>query len=203
MSLLYRVRDTVRTTRDALTADRGKLDAPGSSDLRTVWASGALAAGVSWLAVLVLGVMAWALSPASDVGWQQVIGVSSAAWLLGHGAAVHVESVSFSIVPLGVWLGAAAAAAYLLSHVLVRHDDALRRLLPRFLGGYAAVLAAAAAISLSGPARPTLAGLLCALSAPVVGQLVAVHRETGAIADRLPTWAVRAWRPAGWGLGLL
>ena len=74
------------------------------------------------------------------------------------------------------------------------------RLLPGFLGGYAAAAALVGLLTLAGPVRPIPAGLLGALSVPLVAAAVVALRGDDDLFDRLPQWAARALRPAGWGV---
>lgn len=194
MSLLDRVRSTVH-------ASRGTVDAlrPQTPTWR-VWASGAVAVGVPWLATIGMAVLVWAVTPASDAPWGQVLGIASAGWFLGTGADVAVDGVVVGIVPMLVWGLAAAFTAYQLRRLVAHTDERPLRLLPGFLGGYAAAAALVGLLTLAGPVRPTPAGLLGALSVPLVAAAVVALREDDDLFDRLPQWAARALRPAGWGV---
>ncbi len=194
MSLLDRVRSTVH-------ASRGTVDAlrPQTPTWR-VWASGAVAVGVPWLATIGMAVLVWAVTPASDAPWGQVLGIASAGWFLGTGADVAVDGVVVGIVPMLVWGLAAAFTAYQLRRLVAHTDERPLRLLPGFLGEDAAAAALVGLLTLAGPVRPTPAGLLGALSVPLVAAAVVALREDDDRFDRLPQWAARALRPAGWGV---
>ena len=90
--------------------------------------------------------------------------------------------------------------AYQLRHISAHTGEVSRRLLPRFLGGYAAAAALVALLTLAGPVRPTVAGLIACLSVPIVASGVVVLLDDADLADRLPPWVDRAVRPAVWGL---
>lgn len=102
--------------------------------------------------------------------------------------------------PLLGWALAAWFTAYQLRHISAHTGEVSRRLLPRFLGGYAAAAALVALLTLAGPVRPTVAGLIACLSVPIVASGVVVLLDDADLADRLPPWVDRAVRPAVWGL---
>lgn len=197
MSLLERVRTTVTATRETVDALREQPQP------HRVWVSGAVAVAVPWLATVALAVLIWAVTPGSDTPWGQVIGTGSAGWFLGTGGAVAVDGVVVGIVPLLVWGLAAWFTAYQLRHLSAHMDQAPRFLLPGFLGGYAVAAVLVGLVTLAGPVRPTLSGLVGVCSVPVVAAGVVLFRDDDDLVDWLPTWAARAWRPALWGLAAL
>lgn len=196
MSLLDRVRTTVNASRETVDALRGH------EEPWRAWVSGAVAVGVPWLATVTMAVLVWAVTPGSDAPWGQVLALASAGWFLGTGGAVSVDGVVVGIVPMVVWALAAAFTAYQLRRLAAHAEVPPRRLLPGFLGGYAAAAALVGLLTFAGPVRPTLAGLLGALSVPVVGAGVATLRDDDLL-DRLPPWAIRAVRPFVWGVAAL
>lgn len=197
MSVLDRVRTTVHASWGTVDALRGQPEA------WRIWVSGAVAVGVPWLATVAMAVLVWAVTPGSDVAWGQVLGTASAGWFLGTGGAVAVDGVVVGIVPLVVWGLAAAFTAYQLRHLIGHTGESVRSLLPGFLGGYAAAAALVGILTLAGPVRPTLPGLLGSFSVPLVAAGVVVVREDEALLDRVPPWAIRALRPAAWGVATL
>lgn len=194
MSLLERVRTTVTARRETVDALREQ-----PQPLR-VWVSGAVAVAVPWLVTVALVVLIWAVTPGSDTPWGQVIGTGSAGWFLSTGGRVAVDGVVVGVVPLLAWALAAWFTAYQLRHLSAHTGEVSRRLLPRFLGGYAAAAALVALLTLAGPVRPTVAGLIACLSVPIVASGVVVLLDDADLADRLPPWVDRAMRPAVWGL---
>lgn len=197
MSLLDRVRTSVHASRGTVDALRGQTQS------WRVWVSGAVAVGVPWLATVAMAVLVWAVTPGSDTAWGQVLGIASAGWFLGTGAAVAVDGVVVGIVPLVVWGLAAAFTAYQLRRLIGHTGESPRRLLPGFLGGYAVAAALVGLITLAGPVRPTPAGLLGALSVPVLAAGVEALRTDEDLQDRIPPWVARAVRPAWWGVATL
>ncbi|MBK6443580.1 MAG: hypothetical protein IPF90_15825 [Actinomycetales bacterium] len=197
MSLLDRVRSSASATRDTVDALRVRpFTASG-------WAAGAVAVAVPWLATVALAVFVWAVTPGSDTPWGHVVGIGSAGWFLGTGGAIAVDGVVVGIVPLLVWGLAAWFTAYQLRRLVVHTGQVPRALLPGFFGGYAAAAVFVGLVTLGGPARPTLSGLLGVCSVPVVAAACVLGQSDEELVERLPTWAVRAWRPALWGLAAL
>ncbi|WP_139177540.1 DUF6350 family protein [Ruania alba] len=70
--------------------------------------AGAEAALLSWLVVVVPAIAAYvatASAPAlGSAGWLEAARIGTAAWLLGHGAAISVGELSINLVPLGITL---------------------------------------------------------------------------------------------------
>ncbi|MBK7609747.1 MAG: hypothetical protein IPJ15_00040 [Actinomycetales bacterium] len=82
--------------------------------------------------------------------WGQVIGTGSAGWFLSTGGSVAVDGVVVGVVPLLGWALAAWFTAYQLRHISAHTGEVSRRLLPRFLGGYAAAAALVALLTWPG-----------------------------------------------------
>ncbi len=194
MSLLDRVRSTVSASRDAVETWRSP------TETGRPWGYGALAVGLPWLVLVLLCSVVWTASPGSDTTWAQVIGFASGCWLLGTGATVTVDSVVVGISPILVWLLASAGTAYLLGRLVRRTGEAPLRLLPGFVGGYAAAAGLVVLTALAGPIRPTWAGLVGALFVPLFGIAAVLLREDKGLDHWLPPWARRAQPPVGWGV---
>lgn len=178
---------------------------------RTV-VQGALASGVPWLTCMLLAVVAAIGSPGG--GLASAMAVGSAGWLLGSGAGICAGSVPISLVPLGLWaICLWWTRARLRAAVAGLHADTSsgswptarsRVLLPQVALGYAAPVALASLLSLAGPARPTITGVLTAFSVPIAALVIEaardLHHGDGLVVPdawhgRVPLWARRALRP--------
>lgn len=169
--------------------------------------AGLVAATVTWCAVLVLVSLAWGTSAAGTADFGAAVGFASAAWLLGHGAALGVGGSSIGLTPLGIWLAAVWVTLRTLERGRDRDEVGWGRFTVDVLAGYAVAVAAAALLSLLGPVRPSLMGLLVTLSVPLAALGVEVARGLLRADERLPerltgipAWAVRGIVPAARGL---
>ena len=205
MSLLERVRLTRPNDRR-----------PGGLDL-TWWQEllpGARAAAGSWLILALPALLVWVVAPLTTVPWGQAVAVASAGWFLGHGIPVALGGASISVTPLGLWALILVTTTRSLSRLLDRSEATARgttwerQLATRILPGYAAGYAAAAAVmwllTLLGPARPNVLGVVGVLWVPALATGICLaHRHADGEAaplvaralDRLPRWATRAVRP--------
>ncbi len=167
---------------------------------------GALAAALGWLAVLAVVLLSWLLTPGGDVGAGPLLGLSAGLWLLGVGAPVQAPTpagpVPVGVTPLLVWAFALwLAVAWLARARRADPGQSVRELVGRFGGGYAAALAALTLLALAGPVRPDWLGLLRALLVPALALAHDVLTDPPELlAQRLPAWLTRAWRPAAYGL---
>jgi hypothetical protein len=185
-------------------------------------AAGALAAIGSWLVLALPALVVWVATAQTTVGWGDALGVASAAWFLGQGAVVKVADVRLTLAPLGVGLLALLVTVRSARRVLDRTERAasgttwrrsvLRQVAPGFVLGYAAAGLVAWSLTLAGPARPGLRGVVVALVVPVLalawGMLrrYVTEKEAGIVGDwldRLPRWLPRGIRPGVYGAGLL
>jgi hypothetical protein len=167
---------------------------------------GALAAALGWLAVLAVVLLSWMLTPGGDVGAGSLLGLSAGLWLLGVGVPVQAPTpagpVPVGVTPLLVWGFALwLAVAWLTRARRAAPEQSVRELVGRFAGGYAAALAALTLLALAGPLRPDGLGLLRALLVPTLALAHDVLTDPPeALAERLPAWLTRSWRPAAYGL---
>lgn len=184
--------------------------------------AGALAAVGSWLVLALPALLVWAITTLTTVGWLEAVGVAGAGWFLGHGAPVSAGPVGIWVTPLGLWALALLVTARSLRRLLDRTEAAAkgttwrrllgRRLLPGFAAGYAVFALLAWLLTLAGPARSPIWGVLVTLGVPAVaalwclGQRHTGGKEAGVVGtwvEGLPRWATRAGGPGLWGAGLL
>ncbi len=172
---------------------------------------GVLAAGVPWLACALVGIVAWLGTSHESVGAAAAIGVSGAVWLLASGASISAAAAPVSLVPLGLWGLSVWWTRRRLRVALLRttRDESAgpwpgARVVTQFVIGYAGPVSLASLVSLAGPARPTLLGLLTAFSVPVAAVIVEaladVHHGEGLLLPgtwdaRLPLWLRRGVAP--------
>ena len=164
----------------------------------------------------------WVATAHTTVGWGDALGIASAGWFLGHGASVAVGELSLSLAPLGLWLLALLLTVRGARRLLDRTERSApgttwprtlaRQVVPGFLLGYAATAFLAWLLTLAGPARPGIAGVLVVLGVPVLALAWALlsryvaGEECGVVGDwldRLPRWLPRAVRPGVHGAGVL
>ena len=184
--------------------------------------AGALAATGSWLVLALPALVGWVVTAQTTVGWGDALGIASAGWFLGHGAPVRVADGSLTLAPLGVGLLALLVTVRSARRVLDRTERAapgttwrrrlIRHVAPGFVLGYAAAGLVAWSLTLAGPARPGLRGVVVALVVPVLALAWVVLRrhlaekEAGIVGDwldRLPRWLARGVRSGVYGAGLL
>ena len=184
--------------------------------------AGALAATGSWLVLALPALVVWVATAQTTVGWGEALGVASAVWFLGHGAVVRIADVTLTLAPLGVGLLALLVTVRSARRVLDRTERAapgttwrrqlVRQVAPGFVLGYAAVALVAWSLTLAGPARPGLRGVVVALALPVLALTWALLRryvtgkEAGIVGDwleRRPRWLPRGIRSGVHGAGLL
>lgn len=211
MSLLELLRSTARSRLPSGQPDPDRLE-PGQRLLARVprrWrvvAWGALAAGLSWLAVLALVFVSWLLSPAVEAGAGQLLGLSAGLWLLGAGVPAAVPTpagpVPVGVAPLLVWgLSLWLALALLTRARLADPSLSAPALARRFGGGYAGAVAGLALLALAGPMQPAWERLAVPLLVPALALAQDLLADPPpALVPRLPAWLTRAWRPAAYGL---
>ena len=155
--------------------------------------SGAEAAILSWLVVVVPAVatyVATAASPAlGTADWMQAARVGTAAWLLGHGASLTFAGATISVVPLGVSL----LSAFLV-HTAVRRArltawPAVGFAVGTFLA-FTGIFIAVAGVSggvraLLGAAVVATGGALFGLRQSAPALLAVVRRASASV----PSWA--------------
>ena len=204
MSLLERVRLTRADSR------AGGLDPAWWQELLP----GARAAAGSWLLLALPALLVWVVAPLTTVPWGQAVGLASAGWFLGHGIPVGVSGASISLTPLGLWALVLMMTVRSVRGLLDRSEAAapgttwgqrLRtRILPGYGAGYAAAAIVAWLLTLAGPARPLLLGVVGVLWVPALAMVICLVRRAardeaaplvGRVLDRLPCWAVRAIVP--------
>ncbi|MEO8828171.1 MAG: DUF6350 family protein [Lapillicoccus sp.] len=194
------------------------LPVPTTAPPATPWwvpvAAGALPASGIWLLLALPALILWVVTAHTSVGWLEALGVASAVWFLGQGAPVGVGDVPVTIAPLGLWLLALVLTARSLGRLLDHTERTapgttwpallLRRVLPGFAVGYAAVAVLVWLLALAGPARPHPLGLLVCLVIPVLAaswclvRRYAEDREAGPVGswlDQAPRWLARALVP--------
>ena len=224
MTLLDTLRDRVRAIPGP---DTGSTSGPtGSIGEPAPWwqapAAGALAAATSWLLLALPALVVWVATAHTTVGWGQAIGVAGAGWFLGHGVSLRVDALPLSIAPLGVTLVALAVTVRAARRLLDRTEREapgttwprllVRRVVPGFVAGYAALALFAWLLTLAGPARPQPWTVPMVLLVPVrsVGWVLLGRHVDGEAAGPvnlwlapLPRWLPRAVRPGIAGAGLL
>src|SRR4051812_10517134 len=220
MTLLDSLRDRVRLDRDDEPGSAGPP--PSAVEWWAAPAAGALGAAGSWLVLALPALVVWVATAHTTVGWGDALGIASSGWFLGHGVPAALGEVSLSLAPLGLWLLAVLLTVRGARRLLDRTERAApgttwrrtltRRLVPRFLLGYAVAAFLGWLLTLAGPARPSIAGVLLVLGVPVLALAwVLLTRyvrgeECGVVGvalDRLPRWLPRAVRPGIHGAGVL
>lgn len=176
--------------------------------------AGLLGAVGTWLSVVVPVVLGWVVGSQPGSTWVSAAGLGSSAWFLAHGAALH-SSVTISVVPVlltvvFVWFAKRGVTRALdqarqASERKSYGRDAVRGVVPGFVGAWFAWALVAFAFTRATDARPGPLALLTALLVPAVGVVAAlllapdglrVPRVDGLWA-RTPWWFDSAWR-AGW-----
>lgn len=212
MSLLDRLHPSSATSGAGVPA-RGSHDAPTSPLLAAL--TGVWSAALSWLAVVLPALLAWATSAQSTASWGQSVRVASDVWLVLHRVAVGVPDGQVALAPFGglaLPVGLAWLAGRRIGHSLdARHVTAaggpLRAVAPlvaSLAAGYAVVLVLVALLAHGDGVRPVVwqavvAGLVLPGAGAVVAALRAVEAPvvaTLADAVRLPALLRRAGRPA-------
>ncbi len=212
MSLLDRLRPDV--------ADTSRSRGPSPVGWLSAALTGAGAAALSLLGVVVVVLGAWAASSRTTSTWGEGVRVATQGWLLLHHVELRLPGGGLSLAPLGLSLLPGAACWYAGRRVAQGHPDddlvpgvrrggapPLRSLpvpLLAMAAGYAIVTVVAAALATGGGVRPSLSqALVLGLLLPaVVGTVAAVRVErrwpASALADllRLPDRVRRAVRPA-------
>lgn len=203
MSTLSITSTTSRTARQS--------SAARSAALRT----GVLAALGTWAVVLLPALIGWVAAPESTLGWFSAVAVASAIWFVGHGQSVGGSGVVVSVTPILLMLFFVLVAwrwihrVLLTERIKVRAAEwdrvVLRGIVPGFIGGYAAVSACVALLTLGGPIGPGVAAVPGSLLVPAAALGVALlrpEREDGpafvrSLFARGPLWWPSAWRH-GW-----
>lgn len=170
-----------------------------------------LVSAISSLTAMVLFVvLVWGTSATGTADFGAAVGVGTAAWLLGHGVPLSAGGVTIGLTPLGLWLAAVWLTVRSVERGRERADSEWTRYSVDVVGGYGIVIVLAALSTLLGPARPSVLGLILALSVPAAALVVELCRALNAGDDRLPerlhgipAWAVRGLAPAARGLGAL
>jgi Family of unknown function (DUF6350) len=188
--------------------------------------SGASAALVSMMVIVLPVLLAWAASPQSSVDWPRALSVGSCIWLLANGVQLSSGPVAISLMPMlltAIPLGVATIAA---RRILMQFGDQRPRRLSgwahvrrdvvevsvAFALGYAAVGLVVALVTARDPLHASVMGSV--MGTAVVGAaavLIALLREfrsqIGSVAPefsrwleaRLPIHLRRAIRPGLWG----
>ena len=172
--------------------------------------AGFVAAMTTWSGVLLFVALAWGTTAAGTADFTAAVGFASAVWMLAHGAAVAAPDAAITLTPLGLWLVSLWVTLRALERGRGRDEVAWMRLSLDFLGGYGAAILVAGLVTVLGPVRLTLTGLLSALGVPVGALALELVRAIARADDRLPAgvsgmpvWAVRGIAPAGRGLRAL
>jgi hypothetical protein len=221
MSLLDRVRNlsTAVPARSSDALDDGPLRLASA-------VSGASAALVSMLFIVLPALLAWVASPQSSVDWTQAVSVGACLWLLANGAQLSSGPATISLMPLLLTAIPLTVATLAARRILMQLEDRTPRRFRKWGGLRRDVVDAALAFAASYAAVGLVAALLTAgdpLSASVPGAVlwtavmgvtsvaIAVVMEfrgqLGSVAPRLgrvlearvPIHVRRAIRPGMWG----
>lgn len=221
MSLFDRVRNLNAT------AHARSSDAPAGGSLRLSSAvSGASAAVVSLLIIVLPALLAWVASPHSTVGWPRALSVGSCIWLLANGVQLSAGSAIISLTPLllaGIPVVVATIGA---RQVLTQLDDGRQRRWQRWGGlrrdvteaglafvlSYVAVgvivaigtvgdpLSVSVLDAVAGTAVVGGVSVLAAIAMEFRGQLGSVAPDLArALEARVPVLLRRSIRPGLWG----
>lgn len=187
--------------------------------------TGAAAAALSGLVLVLPALVAWVASPQSTVPWPQALGVGSALWLLAGAAQLHVDGATISLVPLAL-TGLFAWSACTAARRSLRETEpgsmgrlgwvpkGWLRVVVLFTLGYAGCATGWALLALLSPLRATLPTLALPIAAlPALSAIVGVWLERGTLAGsghhdgaasrRSPLWLARAVRPAVEGVAVM
>lgn len=215
MSLLDRLHSSP-TTPPAAAGDDGPVS-PLLAALTGLWS-----AAVSWLAVALPALLAWATSAQSTASWGQSVRVASDVWLVLHRVAVDVPGGHVALAPIGGlalpvglgWLGGRRIGHSLDPRHVTAAGGPLRAVAPlvgALAAGYAVVVVGVALLAHGDGVHPAVEqAVVAGLVLPAAGGLVAALRAVGApvaatLADavRLPAVLRRAGHPAALAVGLL
>ena len=167
--------------------------------------AGLLAAAMTWLIVMALVAVGWAMSPQGTTGFTDVVGVASAAWFLANGGRITIDGITLGVVPLGFWVIA--------TWITARGWARIRQSSPRsvstdardYLAGYGAFIVLAGLLTMLGHARPDPSAFLVSWLVPSLALCIDLARHPDEL-DRnsllvrvwqaTPAWARDAVRPA-------
>jgi hypothetical protein len=203
-----------------VTSSTGEGAAPeGQNPLPRHLLAGAGAALASSLVVVLPALVGWVASPRSTVPWTDALGVGASLWLLGGGSWLLAGTASIALVPLLLFAGVLAVAAWGAGRTASEAADQAARLpsgtvadraagrqgghrwglLPRgvtaalavWAGGYAGCAVLWAVVASQGAPRPQLLGL----AAPVLAvPAIAVAMAAARLVARAPELAGPRWR---------
>lgn len=184
--------------------------------------TGLWSAALSWLAVALPALLAWATSAQATASWGDAVRVASDVWLALHRVGLQVPGGHIAFAPIGglalpvglAWVAGRRIGLSLDARHVTAAGGALRAVaapVACLAVGYALVLVLVAAVAHGEGVRPSVAQALAAgLLLPLVAGGLAALRATGtpvasqvADATRLPGLVRRAARPAALAVGLL
>lgn len=175
----------------------------------------------TWALVVLPALIGWVAAPESSLGWFSAVSVGSALWFLGHGQSIGADGLSVSLTPILLLLLNVYIGARFLRRLVVIERAGLspgewsravaRSVVPGFVGGYLAVAAVVALLTMPGPASPGFAAIVGALIVPLaaLGFIFLRPEDEAAPAfvlawfQRGPSWLPAVWRIGWHGAGLL
>ena len=189
--------------------------------------SGASAALVSMMVIVLPVLLAWVASPQSSVGWPRALSVGSCIWLLANGVQLSSGPAAISLMPMLLTAIPLVVATIAARRILMQLDDQRPRRLSgwvdvrrdvveasvAFVSGYAVVGLVVALVTAGDPLHASVVGSV--MGTAVVGAasvLIALLREfrsqigsvtpefSGSLEARLPIHLRRAIRPGLWGV---
>ncbi len=189
--------------------------------------SGASAALVSMMVIVLPVLLAWVASPQSSVGWPRALSVGSCIWLLANGVQLSSGPAAISLMPMLLTAIPLVVATIAARRILMQLDDQRPRRLSgwadvrrdvveasvAFVSGYAVVGLVVALVTAGDPLHASVVGSV--MGTAVVGAasvLIALLREfrsqigsvapefSGWLEARLPIHLRRAIRPGLWGV---
>jgi hypothetical protein len=188
-------------------APAGSVRARRGSGLSAA-ASGAVAALLTLVPVVILASLVWVTTADARLGWVDAVLAGMSFWLLGHGVPVLLSTGVLGLVPLGALVGVLLIGTWSAGRATWGpaehgHRSALRAA-GGWAAGYAMVIAVVGVLALAGPADPHIARWLAAtVGLPAVMALTGMvrsldHDDVDELLEQLwvPAALRRGWRPA-------
>lgn len=168
----------------------------------------------TWALVVLPSLIGWIAAPESSLGWFSAVSVGSALWFLGHAQSIGAGGLSVSLTPILLLLLNVYIGARFLRRLVAIERVGLttgewsravaRSVVPGFVGGYLAIAALVALLTLAGPASPGFMAIAGVLIVPLAALgFTFLRPEDDAAPAFVRAWFRRgpSWLPAVWHVG--